>query len=333
MNPQTKLLILAAMLMTRISPNTLQADKPTRGVRLVTVLNYENCLELFNESTCVQLGWQVGGRVLQYTYKGKEALYLSPEEADWRETDHKTASAGRFDIGPEYLVPPRPTLWEQPWHYEILGPRAARLTSNPDPSTGVTLIRDFQLAETSSHLECRQTIYNHSKSPKAYCHWSRTFAHHGGIAIIPLTPTLSKLPDGYVMYKGRGLVDFRPSDPMIRRQGDYLILDGPAKQPKLGFDSMKGWFTYLMPNDLAFTKRYETFPERLYHDTAGLSISIWYPEASHIPACELEPIGPLERLAPGESASFSEHWELTEFPFPKDPSAIDAEAVANRLAP
>jgi hypothetical protein len=33
---------------------------------------------------------------------------------------------------------------------------------------------------------------------------------------------------------------------------------------------------------------------------------------------ELEPIGPRERLAPGEVASFTERWSLSAFPFPAD---------------
>ena len=47
------------------------------------VLNYPDCVELSNANTKVVLGHHVGGRVLQYTWRGKDALYLSPEEAKW----------------------------------------------------------------------------------------------------------------------------------------------------------------------------------------------------------------------------------------------------------
>ena len=69
-------------------------------MRTVNLLNYRNCVELFNESTRVAFGHQVGGRVLSYRFNDREALYLSPEEADWKSAKRKLVTAGRFDIGP-----------------------------------------------------------------------------------------------------------------------------------------------------------------------------------------------------------------------------------------
>ena len=45
---------------------------------------------------------------------------------------------------------------------------------------------------------------------------------------------------------------------------------------------------------------------------------------------ELEPIGPRERLQPGEHAEFTEEWFLSEMPFPKD-RKVDLEAVKKAL--
>ena len=58
-------------------------------------------------------------------------------------------------------------------------------------------------------------------------------------------------------------------------------------------DSQTGWFAYLMPHDVLFVKRYPVYPDRLYGEVAGLTISIWYDAMIR---CELEPIGPLEHL-------------------------------------
>jgi hypothetical protein len=46
---------------------------------------------------------------------------------------------------------------------------------------------------------------------------------------------------------------------------------------------------------------------------------------------ELEPIGPRERLNPGESASFTEDWWLLSHPFPKDGERIDLKALAGEV--
>jgi hypothetical protein len=172
-----------------------------------------------------------------------------------------------------------------------------------------------------------QTIRNVSERTVEYCHWSRTFGQGGGIVVLPTT-TPSRFPNLYVMYQPDGAIQMRPVDPHIRRQGEFLVIDGVPQFPKLGFDSAAGWFGYAMPNNLLWVKQFPVDRDRVYNEVAGLTISIWYPDK---PMVELEPIGPRERLAPGESASFTETWTLHAFQFPAGGQAIDVESVS-RLA-
>ena len=88
-------------------------------------------------------------------------------------------AGGRFDIGPEMLNPPRPTLWLGSYTAEITGERSATLTSQPCEATGAQLVREFELAATGSGLSVTQRIRNVSDSTKKYFHWSRSFAHGG----------------------------------------------------------------------------------------------------------------------------------------------------------
>ena len=67
----------------------------------------------------------------------------------------------------------------------------------------------------------------------------------------------------------------------------------------------------------------------LYNEAAGLTLSVWSPRG---PQIELEPIGPRERLKPGESASFTEEWWLLSHPFPKKGQQIDLKALAEQVA-
>jgi hypothetical protein len=283
----------------------------------------------------VILGHHVGGRVLKYGWRGKDALYLNPAEANWNPdapNSPKVTSAGRFDIGPEYLIPKRDVLWSGTWQAEITGPRSARLTSQRDTATGVQLIRDFQLDAVTSHLSCTQTIHNVSQATTEWCHWSRTFARTGGIAVVPLSKG-SKFPNGYVLYQqGKShTIALKPEDAAIQRQENFLVVTGPPAFPKLGFDSHAGWFAYQLPDDLAFVKRFVTYPDRVYNEIAGLTISIWYPQPTQTPAVELEPIGPRERLQPGETAGFTEHWWLIENAFPKSGAPLDAKALGDKI--
>lgn len=305
---------IACLLVTLIiSPFAEAAEK----ARVVSFHGYDDCIRLENGTTRVTLG-TAGGRVLEYAYKGQNVLYLS---------DDKSMSAGRFDIGPEQIIPRHPELWSGKWTGSITGPRSARLTSVKDTPTGVQLVRDFRLDEKSSRLECKQTIKNVSEKTVEYCHWSRTFALGGGICLIPLTEP-RRFPNGYVMYDLTPAIMFRPVDPNIRVRDGFLEITGAPKFPKLGMDTREGWFAYLMKNDLMFVKEFPVFPERSYNEVAGLTMSIWYPNR---PMVELEPIGPREKLTPGESSSFTETWRILPQEFPGEGERVDIRDVVEKV--
>lgn len=309
------------------APSAPRATAKASGAAIAEFYGYDDCLRLENAQTRVTLCPRAGGRVLEYAFKGVNALYLPPGDEGWEQKPGRgggAMNAGRFDIGPEQTIPQHPGLWSGRWTGEITGDRSARMTSQPDSATGVQLIRDFTLDEKSTRLDCKQTIKNISQSAREYCHWSRTFALGGGICVIPLTEP-SRFPAGYVMYEPESLINFRPVDPHIRTQDGFLLITGAPKQPKLGMDTSAGWFAYLMKNDLMFVKRFPVFPDRPYNEVAGLTMSIWYPDR---PMCELEPIGPREKIHPGQSASFTETWYLVPHPFPKDAQAIAPKAIA-----
>ncbi|MEZ5305236.1 MAG: hypothetical protein R3F11_32025 [Verrucomicrobiales bacterium] len=303
------------------------------GAKIVKFLNYEGCVELSNEAGSKAILCPVGGRVLSFTLGEADAMYLDPGEANYGEPGgpKSPSSAGRFDIGPEYMIRQHPALWHGVWKAEILGDRAARLVSPDDEATGVRLVREFRLDKDAAHLSCKQVIHNISGGPRRWCHWGRSFSPHGGIAVVPLTPEHRRFPSGYIMMEGRDLMHIAPQDPDIVRQGDYLAVLRPPKEPKLGFDSFAGWCAYLLPSDVAFVKRFAADPRWPYNEVAGLTLSIWYPRREVVPACEIEPIGPANAIAPGESAEFTEHWHLVPHAFPAKPEDVDCAAVAKAV--
>lgn len=300
------------------------------GASFIDYRGYSNCIKLENENTWVILGPHCGGRVLEYSWKGENSLYLDHRHNGWVYTPGKSTigpSGGRLDIGPEMVIPRHPDLWLGKWTAEIIGPRAARLTSVKDEATGVQLVREFWLDKSSSHLACKQMIRNVTNETKRWCHWSRTLAKGGGICVIPLT-TNSRFPNKYIMYGPGPVMNYRPKDPNIRIRKGFLEITGAPKFPKLGMDSYAGWFCYLMKNDLMFVKRFPTYPDRVYNEMAAITISIYYYKDRF---CELEPIGPMENIAPGKSASFTEEWWLVPYKFPGQGENVDLDEVAQMV--
>lgn len=306
-----------------LAANGIGAAADLEGTGRMDFHGYPQCVKLENAQCRVVLGHQCGGRVLEYALKGANVVALQPGEAgkvyDPAKKSGGAADGGRFDIGPEHTIPAHPDLWVGAWQAETTGPRAARLTSAKDAATGVQLIRDFALDEASSHLRCTQTIKNVSDEPKPWCHWSRTFAPGGGIVVIPLSPG-SRFPNQYVMYGEGDTIQFRPRDKNIVVRDACLLVTGTPAQPKLGMDSAAGWLAYVMKNDLMFVKRFAVYPDRAYNEMAALTISIWYYKDE---LCELEPIGPKNTIAPGESASFTEDWWILPHKYPPSASGLD----------
>ena len=301
------------------------AEHKMPGTDRITYFGYENCILLENDFTRVVLT-ESAGRILEYSRRGPNAIYLDNSQEGITIQNGLTSlepTGGRLDIGPEMTIPKHPELWYGDWESVITGPRSARLVSERNEATGVQLIRDFTLAEHSTHLSVTQTIKNVSASEKHWSHWSRTFATGGGIVIIPLTPE-SRFPDNYVMYGPGPVVNFHPQDPNIRVRDNFLEVLTTPLRAKLGMDSKAGWFGYLDKNDLLWVKRFPTYSDRPYGELAGLTISIWYNKDEMV---ELEPIGPRENIRPGGEASFTEDWWLLPYSYPLNGGDLDLEAI------
>jgi hypothetical protein len=288
---------------------------------------YAQAVILENGSARAVLCPEAGGRVLEFSVAGKNAMWFDEAERQREPGKRAPSSAGRFDFGPELTTPAHPKIWSGEWTAEITGKCAARLTSQRDELAGVQLTRDFELANAGDgrdgsqrlKLACRQTIINVSDKTQEYCHWGRSFSPGGGICLIPLAGK-SRFPSKYAMYEEGATINVRPTDDKIRERDGFVEILAPPRKPKLGFDSYAGWLAYVMPGDVLFVKKFATYPDRVYSEAAGLTISVWYPPGERI---ELEPIGPRERLAPGDSASFSEEWFVLSHPFPKSSESLD----------
>ncbi len=305
------------------------AEEPT--ARAVAFHGYAKAVELKLGTARAVIGPQAGGRVLSFAAGGADAMWFDPAEKDWQPGQPPPSSAGRFDYGPELTVAAHPKAWGGDWTAEITKANTVKLTSPGDDPGGIRLVREFKLVPHAGTvgLSCTQTMTNESKEVREVCHWGRSFSPGGGICVIPLGDRPSRFPARYAMYEDGAVINVRATDANIRARDGFLEVLAAPRKPKLGFDTHAGWVAYVMPNNTAFVKRYATYPDRVYNEAAGLTLSVWYPTG---PRVEIEPIGPRERLRPGESASFTEDWWLVPHPFPAAGQRIDLPALAEQVA-
>ena len=298
------------------------AEEPT--ARVFAFHNYTKAIELKAGTARAVLCPQVGGRVLSFAVEGVETMQLDEAEKNWQPGKPGPSSAGRFDYGPELTVTPHPQAWAGEWMAEING-AVATLTS-PKEAAGIRVTREFRFVtyEGRTGLSCRQTLTNETETVREVCHWGRSFSPGGGICVVPLGDRPSRFPAKYAMYEDSAIINVRNKDPKIVEREGCLEILGPPRKPKLGFDSFAGWLGYVQPNGSLFVKRFATYPDRVYNEAVGLTLSVWYPTG---PRIELEPIGPRERLRPGESASFTEVWWILKHTFPKSGESLDLKAL------
>ena len=329
----TRLTLLILMLLAMPVPTETGFAQETGAAKVVPFHNYTQAIELKRGNAKAILSPQAGGRVLEFSVDGKHTLFLDEQEKAWQPGKPAQISAGRFDYGPELTVIAHPKLWAGDWTGEITGACSAKLTSPQDEGAGIQLVREFDLRSGANGTEavrllCKQTIINVSQEVREVCHWGRSFSPGGGICLVPLGDRPSRFPSKYAMYEDSAIINVRNKDDLIRERDGFLEILAPPRKPKLGFDAHAGWLGYLMPNDTLFVKRFATHPDRVYNEAAGLTLSVWYPTG---PRIELEPIGPRERLPPGESASFTEEWSLLPHPFPKEGQQVDLKQLGEQV--
>lgn len=304
------------------------AEDPT--AREVAFHNYTKAVELKLGTTRAVLCPQAGGRVLEFSVGGTDAMYLEDGEKKWQPGKPGPITAGRFDYGPELTVTPHPEAWAGEWTTEITKGNTVKLTSPRDEAAGIRVVREFRLVPHGKAvgLSCTQTLTNGGTETREVCHWGRSFSPGGGICVIPLGDRPSRFPAKYALYEDSAVINVKAKDENIRERDGFLEILAPPRKPKLGFDTYAGWLAYVMPNDALFVKRFRTYPDRVYNEAAGLTLSVWYPTG---PRIELEPIGPRERLKPGESAAFTEDWWLLPHPFPKKGGRLDLKGLAAQV--
>ncbi len=286
--------------------------------RFAPAFGYDSCVLLQSGRISVIIDPNAGGRVLEYALDGRNIMYVDSSQNAWvsaaaipRLSSH--IAGGRFDIGPSRTKVNTDLFFFGSWHAVVEGPYSVSLYSNIDVKTGLQVIRHFVLSPSDGGLLCRQVIMNKGNESVPVAHWGRTMAAGHGICIMPVANN-SRFPAKYVMYSHRDTLLVAPKDDAIRVKDSLLLITDVPRYPKLEMDvSSSGWMAYISTNDLAFIKFFTVDTNGYYGDISGANASVWYNGTT---MTELEPIGPMVMLQPGEQYSFDEYWFLKSFPFP-----------------
>src|SRR5512146_839378 len=284
-------------------------------------------VRIANGSTQLLVLTAVGPRILFYGCAGGEnQLHEFDEHCSLTADGQFHSYAGhRLWVSPEVERTYYPDNF--PVHVTPLagGARFVAPAESTSPGTGLQKEMEVRLAREGTHVMVVHRITNRSAVATEMAPWALTVMEAGGRAILPFAPRqpMSKqhlLPEGVMaLWSYTDLADAR-----WRLGTRYLQLTTEVstharfREQMIGIYNPSGWAAYFRSGHL-FVKRAAVEAGKTYPDF-GCNFET-YTEPGFL---ELETLGPLRTLKPGESAEHTEHWWLDrDVPAGEDDAWVD----------
>ncbi len=295
----------------------------------LTYMGLPNCIKLSNGIVDVIAATVVGPRILFYgPTGGSNVLALFPEAS--KETalgTWKPYGGHRLWVWPE-ILPATYAPDNDPVEHTAEGDFDLVLRQFVDKAGMVKQIR-LSMSASSTTVRLVQTVTSQNLWPVDIAAWGISVVEPG-ISIVPRVPFQTH--DDYLpVTQPVALCAFTDlQDPRFTLGLKYLLLRGDpsrASSQKLGLRNKQNWCAHLV-GDVLFVKRF-THEERAEYPDYGVNTEV-YTEGRFQ---ELELLGPHRVVAPGESLTLVEEWDLfteVQVANPKDLNALDA-ALAPRV--
>ncbi len=272
----------------------------------VSYAGWDNCLKLTDGKVELIVTLDVGPRVIRFGFvDGQNLFHNFPDQVGKTGGDEWLSYGGhRLWHAPEVM--PRTYYPDNnPVQHEWDG-RTLRLTPPPEHSNNLQLGIDITL-EPDSKVLLNHRITNIGVWDVELSPWCLSVMAAGGRAIVPQEP-YKPHPDCLVPARPLVLWHFIDmSDPRWTWGKEFIQLRQdnsiPSKQ-KVGAGNTLGWAAYTLNNDV-FVKRFAFDPDKTYPDMGCNCELFTMPDF-----LEVETLGPLTKLAPGQSLSHLERWGL-----------------------
>jgi hypothetical protein len=303
---------------------------------------WPNCIKLSNGIIELVATTDVGPRIIRFGFSGGDNEFFE-DPSQMGKTGATTwmgYGGHRFWLAPEKN--PRTYYADNfPVRYEMDG-NTLRLIPDVELTTRVQKQIEITLHPDSNQVELVHRATNHNLWGIELAPWALSVMRSGGKAIIPQEPYSPHpaIPDepGQVIDQRfylpvRNLVLWsytKLNDPRFAFLENYILLnqDPNAKRPqKVGVSNEVGWVAYARNGHL-FVKTFTYEPDAVYPDN-GCNVETF----TNADMLELETLGPLVRLAPGESATLKEDWYLFDnVSFDDSDESIDANVLPKVLS-
>lgn len=261
------------------------------------------CHALENEQLKLLVMRFAGPRILSFGFKDGDNLFAELPDAridDFGGDAFHFYGGHRLWHAPEE---PRRTYLPDDSPVDIVpAHNGLTVTQKTEAQTGLQKLIEIRLPGESPQVIITHYLTNQGLWPVTCAPWAITQLKPGGTAILPQArQDTGVLPN-------RSLVLWPYTDmanPNVHWGSNYILLDAELDLPfKVGFPNPRGWLAYWW-NGTLFVKRAEYDAQAEYFDCG--SSSECYCNQTFI---ELETLSPIRTIAPGETVSHIETWEL-----------------------
>jgi hypothetical protein len=269
---------------------------------------WPNCYRISNGEVELIVTTDVGPRVMRFGFVGGQNMFKEFPEQQGKSGEKEWMARGghRIWMGPEdakltYALDNRPVKID-------IDRGVVTLTQPVEPETGLVKQIIIRLADTGSKVEVKHRLQNEAKSPREFAAWALTMMAQGGHGISGFPPRgthpqMLAPTNPLVMWAFSDL-----SDPRWTFTKKYMILRqdraNTGQPQKLGSFNTSTWGAYSLNNDL-FIKRYTADRSKPYPD-----YNCSFETFTNQDFLELETLGPLQKVAPGQTLEHTENWSL-----------------------
>ena len=274
---------------------------------------WKKAFKIYNDTVQLLVLTEVGPRILFFGFLGGENEFHEILEHSGKRGDQTFRVYG----GHRLWVSPEIARTYYPDNLPVAVKRqddAFVFTAPPEampPGTGLQKEIEIRLADTGARVTVAHRIRNLGKEPAEMAPWALSVMAGGGKAILPLPPRAPMssdrlLPEGVLaLWSYTDLADPRwkigTKYMQLRQTGNGA---GPFKEQMGGIFNSFGWGAYFRRGHL-FIKKAKVEKNARYPDF-GCNFEVYTDTHS----LELETLGPLRQLNPGETAEHIECWWL-----------------------
>ncbi|HEY2942776.1 MAG TPA: hypothetical protein VGN09_10125 [Vicinamibacteria bacterium] len=293
------LLALGSFLSVAPAAAQVRADK-------VACFDQPDCDRLSNGTVEVVVPTAFGPRVARYGFVGREnAFGEAPSGSVTDLGEWKPRGGHRLWHAPEGM--PRSYSPDNARVERDISGDTVRLRQAVEPKVGIQKEMAVTLDPSGTHVTVHHILTNRTLWPVELAAWAMSIMNPGGTVILPQEPYVDQ-PHNLLPVRPLVLWSYTDlSDPRFAIGPKYIrvrVMADRNEPQKIGIGNKQGWAAYHRGRTL-FVKRMPWDDAARYTDY-GSNCETYV----RGPFVELESLGPLQRLEPGASTEYVEHWYL-----------------------